>query len=171
MILSIKKEDCMNKNIITLITLLLLPLYASAQISQLVLPALKEQVNVQNVVFDCSSADNNYIASRLGLIDTSIKEYIANDIPYNVVLMIHSECTSIVSKNVASDDKIMKDIHHKLQIISEHQNVSIEACQVSVERSGIGHHELHPFITLVPNSMTRVISLQNDGYAFVPLNK
>ena len=153
----------------TLITVLLLPLYASAQISQLVLPALKEQVNVQNVVFDCSSADKNYIVSMLERIDMSIKEYIANDIPYNAVLMIHSECTGIVSKNVANDDKIMKDIHHKLQSISEHQNISIEACQVSVERYGIDHHELHPFVTLVPNAMTRVISLQNDGYAFIPL--
>lgn len=159
----------MNKNIITLITLLLLPLYASAQISQLVLPALKEQVNVQNVVFDCSSADKNYISSRLGLIDKSIKEYITNDIPYNMVLMIHSGCTSIVSKHVADDDTTMKDINHKLQIISEHQHVSIEVCQVAVESSGIEHHELHPFVTLVPNSMTRVISLQNDGYAFIPL--
>jgi len=159
----------MYKKIMTLIIVLFLPLYASAQISQLVLPALKEQVIEQNVVFDCSSADKNYIASMLGRIDMSIKEYIANDIPYNAVLMIHSECTGIVSKNVAADDKMMKDIHHKLQSISEHQNVSIEACQVSVERSGIDHHELHPFVTLVPNSMTRVISLQNDGYAFIPL--
>jgi len=159
----------MHKKIITLITALLLPLYASAQISQLVLPALKEQVNVQNVVFDCSSVDKNYIASRLRLIDMSIKEYIANDIPFNAVLMIESGCTGIVSKHVTDDDKTMKDIHQKLQNISEHQNVTIEVCQIAVERSGIEHHELLPFVTLVPNSMTRVISLQNDGYAFIPL--
>jgi intracellular sulfur oxidation DsrE/DsrF family protein len=161
----------MHKKIISLITILLLPLYASAQISQLVLPALKEEVNVQNVVFDCSSADKNYIASSLGLIDMSIKEYIANDIPYNIVLMIHSDCTDIIFKNVADNDQTMKDIHHKLQSISEHQNVSIETSQISIESSGINYHELLPFVTLVPNSIIRVISLQNDGYAFIPLSK
>ena len=163
----------MNKKTIPYIKVLMLfiflPVYALAQISQLVLPPMKDQVKVQNVVFDCSSSDKKYIALKLGLIDMSIKEYIANDIPFNVVLMIHSGCTSIVSNNIADDDKIMKDIQHKMQIISEHQNVSIEACLISVERAGIDHHELHPFVTLVPNAMTRVISLQNDGYAFIPL--
>jgi len=165
----------MNKKIISLIKVSVLasvlPVYASAQISQLVLPAVKEEVKVQKVVFDCSSADKKYIASRLWLIDMSIKEYIANSTPYNVVLTIHSGCTDIVSKNVPSDDKIMKNIQKKLQIISEYQNVSIEACQIAVDKSGIEHQDMHSFVTLVPNSITRVISLQNDGYAFIPFSK
>ena len=148
-----------------------LSVYGSAQISQLVLPAMKEQVKVQNVVFDCSSADKKYVASRLWLIDMSIKEYIANGTPYNVVLTIHSGCTDIVSKTVSADDKMMKNIHKKLEAVSNYEHVSIEACQIAVDRFGIKHQDIHPFISLVPNSITRVISLQNDGYAFIPFSK
>lgn len=149
----------------------LLPVYSLAQISQFVVPPAQEQVKVQNVVFDCSSADKKYVASRLWLIDMSIKEYKTNGTPYNVVLTIHSGCTNIVSKNVASDDKMMKKIHKNLETVSKHEFVSIEACQIAVDRFGIKHQDLHPFINLVPNSITRVISLQNDGYAFIPFNK
>jgi|GEM_PF-613333 len=149
----------------------LFPASGLAQISQLVVPAVQQQEKVQNVVFDCSSADEKYIASRLWLIDMSIKEYKTNGIPYDVVLTIHSGCTDIVSKNVDADDKMMKNIHKKLKVVAKHENVSIEACQIAVDRFKIKHDDLHPFIKLVPNSITRVISLQNDGYAFIPFSK
>ena len=142
--------------------LALLPLLTFAQ---------STEASKQTVVFDCSSADKKYIASRLWLIDTSIQEYQDNKTPYDVVLTIHSGCTDIVSKNVKKDDKMMKSIHKKLTKLSKHENVSIEACQIAVDRFKIKHSDLHPFIKLVPNSITRVIRLQNDGYAFIPFSK
>ncbi len=156
----------------TLTFLALLPLLSLAEISQIALaPIAEKAVKTQNVVFDCSSADKKYVASRLWLIDMSIKEYVANGTPYNVVVTIHSGCTDIVSKKIADDDKMMKNVYKKLEIVSKYENVSIEACQIAVDRFGIEYNELHPFITLVPNSITRVISLQNDGYAFIPFSK
>ena len=153
-------------------TMAFLPLFCTAQISQIdVAPVVEKTVKTQNVVFDCSSADKKYVASRLWLIDMSIKEYVANGTPYNVVLTIHSGCTDIVSKIITDDDKRMQKIHKKLEILSKHENVFIEACQIAVDRFGIEYNEMHPFITLVPNSITRVISLQNDGYAFIPFSK
>lgn len=149
-----------------------LPLFCLAEISQIeVAPVPEKAVKTQNVVFDCSSSDKKFVASRLWLIDISIKEYVANMIPYNVVLTIHSGCTDIVSKNIADDDEMMKNIHKKLENISKYENVSIEACQIAVDNFSIDHDELHPFIRLIPNSITRVISLQNDGYAFIPFSK
>jgi len=129
------------------------------------------QVDKQTVVFDCSSADKKYVASRLWLIDTSIKEYLENNTAYEVVLTIHSGCTDIVSKNVVDDNKMMKNIHKKLAKLSRYKHVSIEACQIAVDKFDIKHTDLHPFIKLVPNSITRVIKLQNDGYAFIPFSK
>lgn len=137
----------------------------------LVLMAQTPQTDKQTVVFDCSSADKKYVASRLWLIDTSIKEYKENNTPYDVVLTIHSGCTDIVSKNVSADNKMMKKIHKKLTKLSAHENVSVEACQIAVDRFKIKHTDLHPYIKLVPNSITRVIKLQNDGYAFIPFSK
>jgi intracellular sulfur oxidation DsrE/DsrF family protein len=153
----------------TLALVAFLPLFGLAQISQI--EAVPAVVKTQKVVFDCSSSDKKFVASRLWLIDMSIKEYVAKGTPYNVVLTIHSGCTDIVSTKIADDDKMMKNIQKKLEIVSKHENVSIEACQIAVDRFGIEHDEMHPFITLVPNSITRVISLQNDGYAFIPFSK
>lgn len=146
----------------------LLPVFGFAQISQI--EAAPTVVKTQNVVFDCSSSNKKYVASRLWLIDLSIKEYISNNTPYSVVLTIHSGCTDIVSTKVTSDDKMMKNIHKKLGKISAYENVSIEACKIAVDRFGIEYKDLHPFIALVPNSITRVISLQNDGYALIPFS-
>jgi intracellular sulfur oxidation DsrE/DsrF family protein len=140
----------------------LLPLLAFAQ---------APEAEKQKVVFDCSSADKKYVASRLWLIDMSIKEYVENKIPYDVVVTIHSGCTDIVSTKVKDGNKMMKNIHKKLTKLSEQKNVSIEACQIAVDRFEIKHTDLHPFIKLVPNSITRVIKLQNDGYAFIPFSK
>ncbi|MBT8349052.1 MAG: hypothetical protein HKP62_06390, partial [Sulfurovum sp.] len=70
----------------TLVLVALLPVFGSAQISQIeVVPVVEQVVKTQNVVFDCSSGDKKYVASRLWLIDLSIKEYVANNDPYNVV--------------------------------------------------------------------------------------
>lgn len=156
----------------TIAIMAFLPLLCTAEISQIdASPVVEKEVKTQNVVFDCSSADKKFVASRLWLIDMSIKEYVAKGTPYNVVLTIHSGCTDIVSKIITDDDKRMKNIHKKLETISKYDNVSIEACQIAVDRFGIEHNELHPFISLVSNSITRVISLQNDGYAFIPFSK
>ena len=149
----------------------LLPIFALAQVSEASLPTTEKTIKTQNVVFDCSSGDKKFVTSRLWLIDLSIKEYIAKNIPYNVVVTIHSGCTDIVSTKVSDDNKIMKNIHKKLKTISKYENVSIEACQIAVDRFGIEHKDLHPFMKLVRNSITRVISLQNDGYALIPFSK
>jgi intracellular sulfur oxidation DsrE/DsrF family protein len=132
---------------------------------------VQEEPTVQNVVFDCSSGDKKYVASRLWLIDVTIQELVSKKIPYNVVLTIHSGCTDIVSSKLKEGDTMMKKIHKNLEIVSKHAHVSIEACQIAVDRFKIKHDDLHPFISLVGNSITRVITLQNEGYAFIPFSK
>ncbi|CAA6823482.1 MAG: Unknown protein [uncultured Sulfurovum sp.] len=125
----------------------------------------------QTVVFDCSSGDKKFVASRLWLIDLTLQEYVDKKIPYEAVLTIHSGCTDIVSTKAPKDNKVMGKIEKMLKKISKHENLSIEACQIAVDRFKIKHDDLYPFMKLVPNSITRVISLQNDGYAFIPFSK
>ena len=157
----------MKLKIIALTALLTLNVFAEAPKSN----TTQETQKKQTVVFDCSSADMKYVASRLWLIDLSVEEYIDAKTPYDVVVTIHSGCTSIVSKNVPADNKMMKTIQKKLEKLSKYDNVSIEACQIAVDRFKIKHEDVYPFMKLVPNSITRAISLQNDGYAFIPFSK
>ena len=129
-----------------------------------------QEVKKQTVVFDCSSGDKKFVASRLWLIDITLQEYVDKKIPYEAVLTIHSGCTDIVSTKAPKDNKVIGKIEKMLKKISKHENLSIEACQIAVDRFKIKHDDLYPFMKLVPNSITRVISLQNDGYAFIPFS-
>lgn len=54
--------------------------------------------------------------------------------------------------------------------LSEKHDVSIEACQLALNSRDITKKDLLPFVSSVRNSITRVITLQNDGYAFIPFN-
>lgn len=125
----------------------------------------------QNVVFDCSSSDMGYVSSRMWLIEESAKEYKEKKVPYDIVLTIHSGCTEIVSKDAAEGDKVMEKIQTRLQNLSNTYGVTIEACEIALNRYGIDKEDYIPTIKTVRNSITRVIQLQNEGYAFIPFSK
>ena len=120
----------------------------------------------QKAVFDCAAKDMRFVHSRMSLIEITAKELQAKDTAYDFVLTIHSKCTQIV--DAKSDDKVIKGIHKKLQALKDVHNVKIEVCGIAVDRLGYERSELLPFVEIVNNSITRVIELQNDGYAFIP---
>jgi intracellular sulfur oxidation DsrE/DsrF family protein len=134
------------------------------------LSLLAEDVKEQKVVFDCSSGDFDFVSSRMWLIEQSALEYKESKTPYKMVLTIHSGCTDILSTENGEDDETIEKIQKQLQALSEKQEVSIEACQIALDNRHITKKELLPFVSTVRNSITRVIALQNDGYALIPFN-
>ena len=120
----------------------------------------------QKAVFDCAASDMRFVHTRMSLIEFSAKEFKEKNIPYNFVLTIHSKCTPIVEK--ASEDKVIKAIHKKLNKLKNNYNVKIEACEIATNKFGYEKSDLLPSVDVVNNSITRVITLQNDGYAFIP---
>mgnify|MGYP002639670393 FL=1 len=120
----------------------------------------------QKAVFDCASEDMKFVYTRMSLIELTAKELQEAKIPYDFVLTIHSKCTQTVDKT--SEDKYVKNIHKKLETLKADYNVKIEVCGIAVDRLGYEKSELLPFVKIVNNSITRVISLQNQGYAFIP---
>jgi intracellular sulfur oxidation DsrE/DsrF family protein len=121
---------------------------------------------VQKAVFDCAAKDMGFVSSRIWLIEESAKELKAKNIPYALVLTIHSGCTPIIDKT--DDDKMMKTIHKRLETLVNNYGVKVEACGIAVDRYGYEKEEILPFISTVKNSITRVIELQNSGYALIP---
>ena len=122
----------------------------------------------QKAVFDCASEDMKFVYTRMSLIELTAKELQEAKIPYDFVLTIHSKCTQTVDKT--SEDKYVKNIHKKLETLKADYNVKIEVCGIAVDRLGYEKSELLPFVDIVNNSITRVISLQNQGYAFIPFH-
>jgi len=124
----------------------------------------------QKVVFDCASDDMDYISSRMWLIAESAREFEEKKIPYKMVLTIHSGCTEIVSKEAAKEDETLQKIQNILTELSDKYHVAIEGCELAINRNGYTKKDIHPVITTVRNSITRVIMLQNEGYAFIPFH-
>lgn len=120
----------------------------------------------QKVVFDCAAGDMRFVHTRMSLIELSAKEFRENKVPHDFVLTIHSKCTPIVEKS--SQNKVIQGIHKKLEKLTKDYNVKIEVCGIATNKFGYSKNDLLPFIDVVNNSITRVIQLQNNGYAFIP---
>lgn len=122
----------------------------------------------QKVVFDCASDDMDYVSSRMWLIAEIAREFEEKKIPYKMVLTIHSGCTEIISQEAAKEDETLQKIQNILTELSDKYHVAIEGCELAINRNGYTKKDLHPVITTVRNSITHVIMLQNEGYAFIP---
>lgn len=128
--------------------------------------SLSADVNTQKAVFDCASGDMKFVNSRMWLIEQSAKEFTKKDTPYDFVLTIHSKCTKIVNKN--TKDKAVKNIQKRLAKLSKQFSVKVEPCGIAVKRFKYKKSDLPEYMDVVDNSITRVIELQNSGYAFIP---
>ena len=126
------------------------------------------QEQVQKAVFDCSSKDLKFITSRMWLVEQSAKEFQASNTPYDFVVTIHSGCTPIV--DLTSDIPQVVGIQKRLKKLSENYGVKIEACAIATRRWEIEKEQMPEYVDVVENSITRVIRLQNDGYALIPYN-
>lgn len=118
-------------------------------------------------VFDCAAKDMKFVASRMFLIEESAKEFRNRQQPFEFVLTVHSGCTPIVTDE-QGDDETKKGISRRLKTLSQVYGVKIEACEIAMERFGIEKNDLPAHIGSVRNSITRVIELQNAGYALIP---
>lgn len=123
---------------------------------------------VQKAVFDCASKDLKFITSRMWLVEESAKELKASNTPYEFVVTIHSGCTQIVDKT--NDKPQIVGIQKRLKKLVENYGVKIEACGIATRRWDIAKSDMPEYIDIVENSITRVIKLQNSGYAFIPYN-
>ncbi len=124
------------------------------------------QSDTQKAVFDCSSGDMKFVGSRMWLIEQSAKELTEKKIPYEFVLTVHSGCTPLMDQE--SGEETIEMIQKRLKVLHDTYGLKIEACGIALERFGYEDDDLLPYVSTVKNSITRVIELQNNGYAFIP---
>lgn len=132
----------------------------------LLISPLFAQSDTQKAVFDCSSGDMKFVGSRMWLIEQSAKELVEKKIPYEFVLTVHSGCTPLIDQE--SGEETIEMIQKRLKVLHDTYGLKIEACGIALERFGYEDEDLLPYVSTVRNSITRVIELQNNGYAFIP---
>lgn len=128
---------------------------------------------VYKSVFDCSSGDPQYIASRMALIEKTMNMLESDGNTVMFALTLHGGCVPMVSKNyqeITSDEDIKYVEHAQKTILklAKRKNVEIVACSMSLEANAIEEEDVFKSVKVSKNSFIDTIKYQNLGYALMP---
>jgi intracellular sulfur oxidation DsrE/DsrF family protein len=123
-------------------------------------------------VYDCSSKNVAYVASRMFLIERTMDMMKKNGDSAKFVLTIHGGCAPIASVNsdmLVEDIEVetMKKAQKQLERLSKEKNVKVIVCAMSLNANAIEKEDVLPFINISENSFIETIGYQNDGYALM----
>ncbi|MFT7824030.1 MAG: DsrE family protein [Sulfurimonas sp.] len=130
------------------------------------------QAKEYKVVFDCSSADFDYINKRMWLVGETMDMIEAKGDTVSVALTLHGNCVPIVSKafhEIVDDEEIIdtREAQERLTALSQRKNIKIIACNMSLNAHDISKKDLLPFVSVSDNSFIDTIRYQNEGYALM----
>lgn len=129
------------------------------------------QAQEYKAVFDCSSKDMQYVASRMVLVERTMDMIEKKSDTTTFAITIHGGCAPIVSKNY---DELVKD--KDLEHVKRSQNqlvklanrgVEIVICAMSLNANTIPKEDVIPSVIISENSFIDTIGYQNRGYALM----
>jgi len=124
------------------------------------------------VVFDCSSDDARYIASRMALVEETLRLMELKGDTYKVALTLHGGCVPAVTRTIdeylgSADAKLFKKARESIIRLHENHESDIVACAMSLDANGIDKGDVLPFVHISDDSFIDTIGYQNDGYAIM----
>lgn len=129
------------------------------------------QAKEYKAVFDCSSKNMQYVASRMVLVERTIDMIEKNTDTTKFAITIHGGCAPIVSKNY---DELVKDedLEHvkrsQEQLVKlANRGVEIIVCAMSLNANTIPNEDVISFAVISQNSFIETIGYQNRGYALM----
>jgi len=130
------------------------------------------QAKEYKAVFDCSSKNIGYVASRMFLIERTMDMIQKNGDSTKFALTIHGSCAAIVSVNFdelveENEVETMQQAQNQLKRLSEKKDVEVVVCAMSLNANAIEEEDVVPFVKIVENSFIDTIGYQNDGYALM----
>ena len=123
-------------------------------------------------IFDCSSKNAGYVASRMFLIERTMDMMVADGDSADFILTIHGGCAPIVSVNFDEviedkDVELIAKAQKQLKILAMKKNVKVIVCAMSLNANTIEEEDVLPFVKISKNSFIETIGYQNDGYALM----
>lgn len=132
------------------------------------------QAKEYKAVFDCSSKNVGYIASRMFLIERTQDRIEKNGGSVKFAITIHGGCAPIVSENydeiVSYDDEeleIIAKAQTQLKRLATKKGVDVIVCAMSLNANTIEQDDVVPYAKISENSFIDTIGYQNDGYALM----
>ena len=123
-------------------------------------------------VYDCSSKNVGYIASRMFLIERTKDMIEKQGDSVKFALTVHGSCAAIVSVNfdeLVEDSEVetMKQAQDQLRRLAKEKDVEVTVCAMSLNANTIEEEDVLPFVKISENSFIDTIAYQNNGYALM----
>lgn len=132
------------------------------------------QAKEYKAVFDCSSKDMNFVASRMILIERTLDMIENNSDTAKFAITVHGGCAPIVSKNY---DELVNDEDLEYVKRSQEQllklmkrDVEVTVCAISLNANTIPKEDVISSVNISQNSFIDTIGYQNAGYALMIFN-
>lgn len=121
-------------------------------------------------VFDCSSGDARYVASRMAVVEETVRLIELKGDTAKIALTLHGGCVGAVIRNIeeildADDAVMMEKARESITRLHENRGSEIVACAMSLDANGIDKSDVLPFVRISEDSFIDTIGYQNDGYA------
>lgn len=125
-------------------------------------------------VWDVTTGDEKTFNDRIGLIRQTADSLKKRGITSDFVLLIHGPAAKFVTKSL-SGTKFEKD---KLESLTKTQStlesltkdgMKVEVCAIAMSRGKIDKSNVQPFAVIQDNVFENSITLQNKGYAYMPV--
>ncbi|MDQ1263281.1 MAG: hypothetical protein QG559_282 [Campylobacterota bacterium] len=122
-------------------------------------------------VFDCSSRDMGYVASRMFLVERTMDMMKKDGADVKFAITIHGGCSPITSKNydeiVKQEDlESAKQAQEQLKKLST-LGVDVVVCEISLNANTIDKSDVIEEAKISKNSFIETIAYQNSGYALM----
>ena len=131
------------------------------------------QAKEYKAVYDCSSKNSGYIASRMFLIERTMDMIIKKGDSVKFAITIHGDCAPIVSKNIdeiTMDDNELENLEKartQLERLATKKSVDVIVCAMSLNGNNIEEEDVISSVSISENSFIDTIAYQNDGFALM----
>lgn len=134
--------------------------------------------DTQKIMIDLKTGDMDAFTTRfIGGVSLTADYFIAQGDTVSIAVVIHGEAYKFFVENLERTqygvDQSLVDnqevLYQKLIEFQKKYNVTLEICQVGMNKKGILSEDIYPFVTPIQSAMTGLVKWQNRGYAYIPV--
>lgn len=146
----------------------------------LFLSMLRADENVLKVVFDLTTGDlKTFERKVLSGIAANKAHYEGSLRELEVAVVIHGGAYKFFVKNtkhpLLNKEKDLREAHDTLSkrvaSMADTYDVQFLMCGVGMNKHKLEKKDIYEFVEVVPNSTTGLIDKQNEGFAYIPIEK
>jgi uncharacterized protein len=135
--------------------------------------------DTQKIMIDLKTGDMDAFSTRfIGGVSSTADYFIAQGDTVSIAVVIHGEAYKFFVENLEHtqygvDQPLVTNheaLYQKLMAFQKKYNVTLDICQVGMNKKGILTEDIYPFVTPIKSAMVGEVKWQNRGYAYIPIH-